>query len=154
MAQPGRRSALDETKKGQIVGILSVGCSRRAAARLVGCSPETIRRTALRDAEFAAAIAKAESQSEVLCLKNVQEAGKDKKYWRAAAWVLERRYSDDYASRRPGTITVAQLLDLLKQITDLLMDEALAIEVRQRFRRKINALGRSFSLLGGLEEQP
>jgi hypothetical protein len=154
VAEPRRRPALDEKKKGLVLGILSVGCSRRAAARLVGCSPDTIRRTALRDPAFAESIAKAESESEVLCLKNVKEAGKEKKYWRAAAWVLERRYSEDYAARKPGTITVSQVIDLLKQVSDILMDASMAPEVRQRIRRQISALGRTFCLVSGMESEP
>ena len=36
MAKRGRPPVLDEMKKGQIVAILSVGCSFRLAARYVG----------------------------------------------------------------------------------------------------------------------
>ena len=154
MAEPRRRPALDENKKGQVLGILSVGCSRRAAARLVGCSPDTIRRTALRDPDFAAAIGEAESKLEANCLGNIRKAGKKEQYWRASAWVLERRYPEDYAARKPGTITVPQVLDLLKQVSDLLMDESMPPEVRQRIRRQVNALGRSFCLVSGMESTP
>ena len=51
MAQPRRRSraetrrppVLDDAKRREILAILAVGCSRRAAAQYVGCAPRTIR---------------------------------------------------------------------------------------------------------------
>ena len=47
--QQGRPAVLDPTKRQRIAALLAVGCSRRVAARYVGCSPSTITRTAARD---------------------------------------------------------------------------------------------------------
>lgn len=154
MAEPGRRPVLDEVKKKEIVAILSQGCSRRRAAEYVGCSHRTIRNTALRDPQFAEALARAEAQSEISCLTNVRKAAKKEQYWRAAAWVLERRYPEDYALRRPGTVTVEQMIDVLKQVADILMDETEDSRVRQRIRRRVHALGRGLCAVAGMEFQP
>lgn len=154
MAEPGRRPVLDEVKKKEILAILAQGCSRRRAAQYVGCSPSTIRRTALRDTAFAEAVARAESQSEITCLTNVRKAGKKEQYWRAAAWVLERRYPEEYALRKPGTVTVEQMLDVLKQIADILTDETEDPKVRQRIRRRVNAVGRGLCAVAGVEINP
>ena len=153
MAEPGRRPALDEVKKSIVIRILRKGHSRRRAAEFVGCSPATIRRAALRDAAFSESIAKAESESELLCLNSVKEAGMEKRYWRAAAWVLERRYPEDYAARQPGTVPISQLPELMQEIADLLMDETMDLAVRQRIRRRVTALGRSLGAAAGTESE-
>jgi hypothetical protein len=145
---------LDDVKKKEIVAILSQGCSRRRAAQYVGCSPSTIRRTALRDPPFAEALMRAEAQSEITCLTSVRKAGKKEQYWRAAAWVLERRYPEAYALRKPGTVTVEQLIDVLKQVADILMDETEDPQVRQRIRRRVHALGRGLCAVAGMEREP
>jgi transposase len=153
MAEPRRRPALDEVKKKEILAILAQGCSRSRAAQYVGCSPSTIRRAALREPQFAAALTRAEAQSELTCLTNVRKAGKKEQYWRAAAWVLERRHPEDYALRKPGTVTVQQLIDVLKQVTDILMDETTDPRVRQRIRRRVHALGQGLCLMAGVERE-
>lgn len=154
MAEPRRRPVLDDVKKKEILAILTQGCSRRRAAQYVGCSPSTIRRTALRDAAFGEAMARAESQSEISCLTNVRKAAKKEQYWRAAAWVLERRYPEEYALRRPGTVTPEQMIDVLKQVADILMDETEDPRLRQRIRRRVNALGRGLVAASGVELDP
>lgn len=75
----------------------------------------------------------------------------EKRYWRAAAWLLERRYPEDYAARQPGTVPVSQIPDLVQEVADLLMDETMELEVRQRIRRRVTALGRSLCVVAGAE---
>ena len=150
MAEP-RRQALDEEKKRIVIRILRQGHSRRRAAEFVGCSPSTIRRAALRDPAFTESIAKAESESELLCLNNIKQAGMEKRYWRAAAWVLERRYPEDYAARQPGTVPILQIPDLVEEIAELLMDETMDLELQKRIRRRVTALGRSMCVAAGTE---
>ncbi len=54
----GRPPVLDETKRKTIIALLANGSSRRMAAGYVGCAPSTITRTAARDPEFAAQLAR------------------------------------------------------------------------------------------------
>ena len=65
MAKCGRRSVLDEFKKREILAIVFVGCSRRTAARYVGCAVSTIANTAGRDPDFDEQLRKAEQQAEI-----------------------------------------------------------------------------------------
>ena len=152
MGEP-RRPALDDEKKKIVVRILRKGHSRRRAAEFVGCSPSTIRRAALRDPAFSESIAKAESESELLCLNSIKEAGMEKRYWRAAAWLLERRYPEDYAARQPATVPMSQIPDLVQEVADLLMDESLDLEIQKRIRRRVTALGRSLCVIAGAETE-
>jgi hypothetical protein len=60
--KPDPREVLDAGKRAKVLALLSLGCSRRMAARKVPCAHSTITRTARRDPHFAAELAAAESQ--------------------------------------------------------------------------------------------
>ena len=87
----GRPAVLDETKRRMIIALLMNGSSRRMAAGFVGCAPSTITRTAARDPEFAAQLARAEGNAETEALSLIRKAAHKERYWQAAAWLLERR---------------------------------------------------------------
>jgi hypothetical protein len=108
----GRPPALDDEKRRQIIALLANGSSRRMAANYVGCAPNTIVRTMLRDPQFAAAVREAEQNTEIEALRRVRNAGRDHRYWRAAAWLLERRNPQDFAHRPPHAFTDQQIVNL------------------------------------------
>jgi hypothetical protein len=119
VAKPGRPPVLDEIKQGEIVAIISMGCSRRTAARYVGCDPKTIQNTAERNGKFAEKLDHAQGQAVVFHVKNINSAAKKAQYWRAAAWALERINPEEYAAPHPNTITIEQasrLIDCIAQI--------------------------------------
>ena len=121
---PGRRPLLDDDKRTQILAILTNGSSRRIAAHYVGCSPGTITHTAQRDPQFADQLARAEQTAEIELVRSIRNAARQEKYWRAAAWLLERRNPADFALRPPQTFTAeqfeAQVAAMAKLILDLL----------------------------------
>jgi len=119
-----------------------VGCSRRVAAAYVGCSPTTIRNTAQRDPEFAERLRQAEHQAEIGYLRTIQKAGKEPKYWRAAAWALERKNPDDYVVRPPDVLTPDQVGRLLAECTQILVDEVPVEKYRKRVLRRLRQLFR------------
>jgi hypothetical protein len=110
---PDPREVLDGVKRAKILALLTMGCSRRMAARQVGCAPSTITRTADRDEEFREQIAEAESQADVRALRLISRTAEQERYWRVAAWVLERRNPEEYGRRAPFTFTGTQVTDLL-----------------------------------------
>ena len=87
---------IDETRQNEICAILSVGGTRRMAAQYIGCHERTIYKLARNDPNFAERLAKTELSPEVKFLKNIVDAASDKRYWRAAAWALERMYPNRY----------------------------------------------------------
>jgi hypothetical protein len=99
---------LDATKRQLIISILANGSSRRVAAQMAGCAASTIQRTAERDPEFAAQIARAEQNLEIEALRNIRNAGKDPRHWRASAWTLERRNPHDFAPRSAECFSVQE----------------------------------------------
>lgn len=132
MAKRGRPNALDATKKGQILAIVSLGGTRAMAARFVGCTARTIRNEAQRDPEFAAALAKAADAPELVYLQSIRKAAQESRYWRAAAWALERTRPQRYGPRRPDTISFAQMRQFISELVAIVTEE-----VPARYRKRI-----------------
>lgn len=150
----GRPPVLDEAKKGEICAILAVGCSRATAARYVGCHPDTIRNTAQRDDKFALDLERAESKHEVKHLAFINKAAEEGKYWRAAAWALERKYPGRYGTRRPDRFTVEQVSHVLSQFAAVILEEVPEASERQRILSRLSDLtaGLQSSASGGADE--
>ena len=148
MAKRGRRPVLDETKKSEIVAILSVGCSQRLAARYVGCAPATIRHTAARDHTFADKLRVVTYNAEIGLLRQIRNAAKKEQYWRAAAWALERVYPQRYARRGPDVITVDQIGQLLARFAQILTEEVPVARYRKNAIRRLADLSRSLGAEG------
>ena len=147
VAKCGRRPVLDQFKKREILAILSVGCSRRTAARYVGCATSTIQNTADRDPAFAEQLRHAECESEIGYLKNIRNAARKEQYWRAAAWALERRNPQDFAPRGPDVITVDQIKQIMAQFAAIIVEDVPVAKYRKRILKRLGAmtagLGRS-----------
>jgi len=136
---------LDEYRKREVLAILSVGCSRRTAARYVGCSPSTIQRTAQRDAAFADELRKAELKAQILFMKNIAAAARKEPYWRAAAWALERLNPEEFAPRKADLLTADQVRELLAEFAALIVEEVPAAKYRKNILRRLRTLGRNLS---------
>jgi hypothetical protein len=115
-----RRDVLDEAKRTTILTLVANGSSRRIAARVVGCAPSTITRTAARDPEFAQRLARAEQNVEIEALRRLRNTARQDRYWRASAWLLERKNPDDFAARPPGTCSPEGVVRLLTELTIIL----------------------------------
>jgi hypothetical protein len=111
--KPHAAEVLDEAKRAAIVSMLAVGCSRRMAAKQVGCDHATIARTAERDPVFAAQLAEALAGADMKSLRLIDRATDQEKYWRAAAWILERRNPEEYGRREADTFTAEQVGEML-----------------------------------------
>jgi hypothetical protein len=111
-----RRGVLDEEKKANVLLLIASGLSRREAAGYVQCAHTTIGRTAARDGDFATKLAQAEANSHVAAVSAIRGAMRDPKYWRAAAWMLERRSPEEYARRDPNSFTADQVMSLLARL--------------------------------------
>jgi hypothetical protein len=131
----GRPPALDQEKRRKIIALLAGGNSRRTAAGYVGCAPNTIVRTMLRDPDFAAAVNKAEQNTEIEALRRIRNAGRDHRYWRAAAWLLERRNPQDFAHRPPRAYTDQQIADLFLTVASPFVAKMPADDVHEALDR-------------------
>jgi hypothetical protein len=140
MAKRGRPPVLDEIKRREILAILAVGGSRRTAARYVGCAVSTIQNTADRDRRFAKDLGHAEHQAEIAYLNNIQRAAAKEQYWRAAAWILERKNPDDFARRNPDVFTPDQVTLILAKFAEIVVGEVPVAVYRKNVLKKLDSL--------------
>ena len=140
MPKRGRPPVLDQPKRRDILEILTVGCSRRKAARYVNCAPSTIRNTAERDADFAEKLAHAENSSEVMHLRNINTAAKEPRYWKASAWALERLRPEFYGHRNPDLVTPEQIVELLQQVAEMIVAEVPVDKYRKAIIKKLDEM--------------
>jgi len=92
-----RPATLDESKRREIIALVSLGVSRTAAAGYVGCAVSTIRYTAAKDSAFDEQLRQATVRPQIWHLQNmVKHAARS---WRASAWLLERLYPHQFARR-------------------------------------------------------
>jgi hypothetical protein len=136
-------ASLTGQQKDTICGILSVGCDRQTAADYVGCSLADIRCQLQHDRQFLASVRRAEAGIELSHMRNVQEAAKAKKDWRASVWWLERHSPERFARRSPGAITVRQLKSFVAILVDALRENIASPEDRGRVVARLNAIAES-----------
>ena len=153
MAKCGRRPVLDQYKKREILAILAVGCSRQTAARYVGCAARTIQNTADRDPKFADQLRRAQYQSEIGYMKNIQKAARKEQYWRAAAWALERKNPEEFAARSPDVITIDQITHLLARFAEIVVEELPVAEYRKNILKRLDVLTAELDQSAAKEEQ-
>jgi hypothetical protein len=144
MEKKPRKPVFDKDKQREVCAIVAVGCSRAVAAQYVGCDIRAIRRRVLVDPDFADAIERAESHHEIMNLKNINEAGKVERHWRAAAWALEHAYPDRYGKRRARTLTFEQVAGILSQFADAIVEDVPDPAARERIVERLGALAAEF----------
>ena len=100
-----KQKKLTQREREEVLAILTLGCSRAAAARSVMRSPHFLRFMIASDPEFAEQVAKAESGMEIFCLSHIRQAIAKNQNCRTALWLLERRLPNQYAAKKPETLT-------------------------------------------------
>jgi hypothetical protein len=144
-----RKCLLSREKRRMIVAMLSNGSSRRMAARYIGCAPSTITRLAARDPQFARQLDQAEQGAEIQALRCLRNAAADPRYWRAAAWLLERKNPDDFARRLPESLTGPEIFTTLTHLM-LVMTEGLDEKQCDHFLRRLEELRNELEETGAL----
>jgi hypothetical protein len=104
----------------RVAGVLAgikLGQSRTQAGRAAGVTHQTIARWAERVPSFAAQLDQAEAEGQQLLLKIVVAAAAKNlpNTWQAAAWLLERRWPNDFGQKSRLDVSI----DLQAEIHDL-----------------------------------
>ena len=131
---------ISEIKQREILALLSVGCSRRTAARYVNCTQKAIDELAQANPEFAEKLRKAEANMEIESIKNMFNAAKQEKNWRASAWLLERKSPEEFLKKKPDVIPAGLLDTLLNRIVTLLIEECPAAVQRKGLLKKLDVI--------------
>ncbi|MEM8944125.1 MAG: hypothetical protein AAGD11_03000 [Planctomycetota bacterium] len=105
-----------------------------------------LRRLMQSDEEFYRRLLRAEATPEFNHMRNVYNAAKDEKHWRASVWWLERRAPDRYARQLPETVTAAQLRNFVDELSAAIVGEVENDQDRERM------LARLVSIAKGLRE--
>ena len=132
-----KRKRLTPKQKNEALAVLSVGCSRAAAARCVRCSPLLLRREMMEHPQFAEQVAKAEEGIEVFCLSNLRKAAQKEQYWRAAAWMLERRLPDRYGTKKAQTLTAEHVQKFMAACMQVIAEELPDKECREKIINRL-----------------
>ena len=136
-----KRKKFTQKEQDEVLKLLSAGCSRTTAARCVRRSPTTLRNEILENPEFAEQVVKAEEGTELYYLARIRSAAQKEQYWRAAAWVLERRLPERYGSKKPETLTVEQvqkfMTTCMQIIAEELPDEELRTKILDRLAEEL-----------------
>jgi transposase-like protein len=114
-AKVGRPTKLTKELVRDIAEAVSEGMTYTLAAQLHGVTRKTLYNWLKAgedaddespEAEFLHALKKAEAEGALASLRRVRAGGMS---WQSSAWILERRYRDDYAAQKidhTGTITL------------------------------------------------
>jgi len=131
------KTKLSPQERTEYLALLSAGYARTTAAKFIHRAPGTIQNTMANDPEFAEQVAKAEENSEVFYLSCIRRAALKEQYWRAAAWVLERRQPDRYAAKKPETLTAEHVQKFMATCMRIIAEELPEQERRDKIMQRL-----------------
>ena len=112
--------------KEEIIENLKTGMTIEASAVLAGVCRTTYYNYRDRDPKFAEEADQASRWAEAICLERIKQAAMDRMDWKAWAWILEKRFPDDYGKRQElqvktetssdGTAEVLSMMEQIKQL--------------------------------------
>ena len=137
---------LDERRRAEICAIVGVGCSQATAARYVGCTPGAISAAKKRIASFREEMLHAEAHHELVLVRHIHQAAVGPNGWRAAAWLLMRRYPERYAARAAETVTPQQIEDSLEYFANQVAREVKDASARSRIMISLRKATRKIAL--------
>lgn len=113
MARPGPRGKYTPEAVQAICDALRLGLTRADACVHGGISDETFARWLRQHVEFMENVKKAELQAKMSRVARITQAGKNGT-WQADAWVLERKYPDEFGQKLVIRVLPEQA-DILKK---------------------------------------
>ena len=112
--------------KEEILENIKTGMTIEAAALLAGVARSTYYGYRETDPKFAEAADQASRFAEAVFLERIKQAAMDRVDWKAWAWILEKRFPDDYGKRQELQVNTtsasdgtAEVLSMMEQIKSL-----------------------------------
>lgn len=117
--------------------MISIGCDRETACNYLGKTAEQLR-AELRDCpEFFKELLRAEATPEFNHMRNLYNAAKEEKNWRASVWWMERRAPERFARRLPDTLSTTQLRNFVEELAETIINEINDSQDRTRLLAKL-----------------
>ena len=133
----------DDEQKREFCLMISIGCDRETAGKFLGWKPADLHRELEQDAEFHKQLLKAEATPEFSHMRNLHNAAKDEKHWRASVWWLERNAPERYARRAAGALTAAQLQEVIEELAEVIAKEVVSEEERRRLLARFEQIAQA-----------
>ena len=133
---------LSDTERASVISVLAAGGDLRMAADYIGRTQAAIRATAQAEPEFRARLDRAEPHFELAQLGNITKAAMREQYWRAAAWMLERKFPSRYGKADSRALAPAKIKSLLEGLADIVFTEVKTATVRRRILQRLHRLVR------------
>jgi hypothetical protein len=130
MSKRGRPPILDDAKRRNICALAAAGCGLQDAARYIGCSVSTIRRSMARDREFREQLRASELNAQVEPLRAMRKAAST--HWRAAAWMLERTNHRRFARPHVKAYAAEEVSTVINDVIMAATTDIKDIELRVR----------------------
>jgi len=137
---PRKTKLLTSTEQSNVIAVLMAGADLATAADYVGRTPEETRYTGERKAEFRAGLESAEPKFELVQLGNITKAALREQYWRAAAWLLERKFPSRYAKPDPAAMSPAKVKTLLDSLAKAVLAEVADTETQVKIMDRLRQL--------------
>lgn len=116
----GRPRLLEPAKCREICELAALGYNLTDVARVLGYNVKTIRRHLQRDECFRREFRAAQLAARTDPLKTLRR--KAGRYWRAAAWLLERTSPESFAKRPPRSATADEVAESFAVLIDAAVD--------------------------------
>ena len=129
-----------EEEQTQYCSLLMLGCDRDTASKYLGYTASQMEQHLAANAEFLRKALKAEGAAELHQMKNLHDATKDSKQWRASVWWLERRAPARFGRRPTGAITMTEWTRFLAVVADAITVEVTNEGDRQRLISRLAQL--------------
>jgi hypothetical protein len=120
--------------------MLMVGCDRETAGNYLGFSHSQLRHELQRDGEFLRQVLQAEAAAEFHQIRNLHEATKDSKQWRASVWWLERKIPERFARRAANAVSATEWRQFLDTLAEMIVMEISSEADRQRLLARLSEI--------------
>jgi hypothetical protein len=113
MGLRGPQSSITDKQRAEFFALLTVGVSQADAYLAAGVNRSAVRRLCRSDPAFASGVSSDVARGKATLIVRIFSATSDN--WRAAAWLLERRWPAEWAPRRPDRFTKEDVTTLVNK---------------------------------------
>ena len=139
MPNPSTTDLLSPDERRDVLAILRLGCDEKLAAAYVGRPVECLAKTAERYKTFRQDMEKAKTKARVDLIGNIRDASRNERFWRAAAWALERLDPERYGPERlKPAADASRYRPMVESLVEILLKEIPEPDRRKAILKRLN----------------